>query len=93
MLESSYKVPGGKLVKVKLEAASGKISEVKILGDFFLHPEETLQIIEESLIGSPADKTSIENTIGQVLVKNETTLIGATAGDIAKTIIMAWEVE
>ena len=93
MLESSYKVPGGKLVKVKLEAASGKISEVKILGDFFLHPEETLQIIEESLIGSPADKTSIENTIGQVLVENETTLIGATAGDIAKTIIMAWEVE
>lgn len=90
--ESSYKIPGGKLVKIKLETSSGKITEVKILGDFFLHPEETLQKIEDSLIGSTANETSIEDIIAQTLAESDATLIGATAADIAKTIIMAWKV-
>ncbi len=93
MRESSYKIPGGKLVQVKLGISSGKITEVKILGDFFLHPEETLVKIEESLIGSIADETSIENMIAQTLAKSDATFIGATAADIAKTIMMAWMVE
>ncbi len=89
--ESSYKIPGGKLVKVKLEISSGEISEVKILGDFFLHPEETLLRIEESLIGSTGDETSIEDVIAHALTESDATLIGATAADIAKTIMMAWK--
>jgi lipoate-protein ligase A len=91
MQESSYKIPGGKLVKVKLGTSSGKIVEIKVLGDFFLHPEETLQKIEDSLIGSAADEASIEKTISQTLTESDATLIGATAADIAKTIMMAWK--
>lgn len=89
--ESSFKVPDGKLIKVKLWVLSGKISEIKILGDFFLHPEETLQELEDSLIGSTAEETSIERKISQVLTN--ATLIGATAADIARTIMIAWESE
>ena len=55
MLEANYKVPGGKLVKVKLDVSSGKINQVRILGDFFLHPEETILTIEDSLIGCHND--------------------------------------
>lgn len=91
MRESSYKVPDGKLIKVKLWVSSGRISEIKILGDFFLHPEETLQELEISLVGKTSDETSIERTIAQVLTS--ATLIGATAADIAKTIMMAWKLE
>ena len=91
--ESSYKIPGGKLVKIKLETSSGMISDVKILGDFFLHPEETIQRIEELLLGSTADETSIENKVAQALTESDATLIGATAADIAKTIMMAWKGE
>jgi lipoate-protein ligase A len=91
MRESSFKIPGGKLVKVKLEVSSGRITKVTILGDFFLHPEETLQKIEESLIGTIVDETSIGNIIAQTLVDSRATLIGATASDIAKTIMIAWE--
>ncbi|MHA1964539.1 MAG: lipoate protein ligase C-terminal domain-containing protein [Candidatus Thorarchaeota archaeon] len=93
MPESSYKIPGGKLVKVKLTITSGKITEVKVLGDFFLHPEETIHTIEDSLIGSTADEPSLELTIFQSLIDSEATLIGATAADIAKTIMMAWDAE
>ncbi len=89
--ESSYKIPGGKLVKVKLRTASGRISEVRILGDFFLHPEETLQKIEKSLIGIPIEETTLEKMITQVLLEFDATLIGATAADIAKAIMLAAE--
>ena len=90
MRESSYKIPSGKLVKVKLKTSSGKITEIRVLGDFFLHPEETIQTIEDSLVGSLEDETSIEKKVSQVLAESDATLIGATAADIAKTIIMAW---
>lgn len=89
MRESSYKVPGGKLVKVKLKIACERITEVSILGDFFLHPEETLLKIEQSLVGSPIEETEIESTITQILEGSEASLIGATVADIAKTIMMA----
>ena len=80
-------------MKIKLETSSGMISDVKILGDFFLHPEETIQRIEELLLGSTADETSIENKVAQALTESDATLIGATAADIAKTIMMAWKGE
>lgn len=93
MQESSYKVPEGKLVKVKLWASSGEISDVRILGDFFLHPEETIQRIEDSLIGLRVEEKPIENMIARILEESEAILIGATAKDIAKTIIMAGDTE
>ncbi len=90
MQESSYKVPGGKLVKIKLQASADRIGVVKILGDFFLHPEETILRIEESLIGIGAQERVIEERISQTLKEFDATLVGVTAADIAKTILMAW---
>jgi hypothetical protein len=91
MLEANYKVPDGKLVKVKLLASSGKIDDVKILGDFFLHPEDTILSIEEALVNSNLDEKSIEREIEFILKKQEATLIGATPADFAKTIMMAYQ--
>ncbi|MGY5872681.1 MAG: lipoate protein ligase C-terminal domain-containing protein [Candidatus Thorarchaeota archaeon] len=91
MLEANYKVPGGKLVKVKLSISSEIIEEVRILGDFFLHPEETILAIEESLIGCQKDELSIEKNIEQILTDSDATLIGATASDFSKTVMLAWE--
>ena len=88
--ESSYKIPGGKLVKIKLEAKMGKITDVKILGDFFLHPEEVILTIESTLKGLPLNESELTDTIDLVLKRSEATLIGATPSDFAKTIMMAW---
>ena len=93
MLEANYKVPGGKLIKVKLGVSSDTIKLVRILGDFFLHPEETILVIEESLIGSKKDENTIVKTIEQILNDSDATLIGATAADFSKTIMKAWESE
>jgi hypothetical protein len=91
MQEANYKVPGGKLIKVKLSISSDKIEQVFILGDFFLHPEETILAIEESLKGSPKEEESIAKIIEQTLEESDSTLIGATAYDFSKVILMAWE--
>lgn len=91
MLEANYKVPGGKLIKVKLNVTADVIEQVQILGDFFLHPEETILTIETSLSKSKKDEKSIEKKIERILDDSNATLFGATASDIAKTIILAWD--
>ena len=90
MLEANYKVPGGKLIKVKLSVSSDKIEMIHVLGDFFLHPEETILSIEESLLGTENNAEEIEKIIDHTLNENKATLIGATAADISKAIMIAW---
>ncbi len=91
MLESSYKIPGGKLIKIKLWVESERIERLIILGDFFLHPEETIQAIEQALVGTTMDAGQIETVIGQVMKESDATLIGAEPKDISTAIMMAWE--
>ena len=91
MLQASYKVPNGKLLKVKLDATSEQIKDVRILGDFFLHPEETIVAIEVALIDCKINPRDIEERIKSTLVEHDATLIGATPADFSKTIMMAWE--
>lgn len=91
MLSSSYKIPGGKHVKVKLWVHVEKIERITILGDFFLHPEETIQEIEKALIGTELSATSIESIISKVIRESNASLIGATPEDVATTIMIAWD--
>ena len=54
-MHGEYKTPGGKLVRVDLEADGGVLRDVVVSGDFFLYPEEVLDAISGSLQGIPAD--------------------------------------
>ena len=92
MEESSYKVPGGKLVKIKLlRKPLQKIEVVQILGDFFLHPEEAIVDIERALVNVDLEEASIVKTIESVLTKRNAIIIGAKPADIAKAILQASE--
>ena len=85
-----FKVPGGKLVEVKLDY-SDSIKNVQILGDFFLYPEDALKDIERSLLNLKVDESeeSIARIVSDVVKKKSITLIGITPNAIAKTIKMA----
>jgi lipoate-protein ligase A len=87
--KSTYKVEGGKMIKVNLCGKFGKIEKVKIMGDFFLHPEELIEDLERILIGIPLDETKIRNSIQVFLETNKGTFIGAKPEDFAKCIMMA----
>jgi len=45
------KFSGGKLLKVTVRSEGGVIHEVRVTGDFFVHPEEALEMMEEALRG------------------------------------------
>ncbi len=56
---ASCKTPGGKLVNVSLDVLAGRLANVRVHGDFFVHPEpragEVLAAISNELNNAPAD--------------------------------------
>ncbi|MBD3210802.1 biotin--protein ligase [Candidatus Micrarchaeota archaeon] len=78
------KVSGGKLVCFSVETAGGAVKKVRITGDFFLHPEDTIVRIEEALAGLAVDagEDEAERRIMRAVGNSE--LIGATPGDFAR---------
>jgi len=83
------KVPGGKLLCVEAEFSSGRITRIRITGDFFLHPEETIDGIEKALVGTKADGVAAK--VSEVLASNGAQLIGASPEDIERLVKRAME--
>ena len=86
---AEFKVPGGKLIRVTIECVHDKIQNIKITGDFFLHPEETIQQIENSLVGRKCDSLTLKKTIDQVIQQEKATIVGATSADFVNVILDA----
>ncbi|HLI18130.1 MAG TPA: biotin--protein ligase [Rhodanobacteraceae bacterium] len=57
-MHGEYKMPGGKLVVADVEVRNGKLTRVRISGDFFLEPDSALTLIDVALEGSPATASS-----------------------------------
>lgn len=58
VMRGEYKVPGGKLVAVDVEADAGVLTRVALSGDFFLEPDDALEQINAALVGLPS-KSSV----------------------------------
>lgn len=89
MGRAEYKVEGGKLVKAKVTMKGNKVQKVKVTGDFFLHPEDLIEELEEALVGSVLDESSLAELIRGVIAKRNAVLLGASPEDLAKCIVMA----
>jgi lipoate-protein ligase A len=87
---ATRKIPGGKLIRVDAQYAE-RLERVKITGDFFLHPEETLDRIEARLAGAalPLDRAGLALSIAACLQENQAELIGITPDDIVTTLAEA----
>ncbi|GAA2175424.1 biotin/lipoate A/B protein ligase family protein [Agrococcus versicolor] len=59
-MHGEYKVPGGKLVVVDVEASDERITAFRLSGDFFLEPDEALEQIDAAVLGLPATATAAE---------------------------------
>ena len=86
-----YKVKGGKMIKIQLALENKKIKDLRITGDFFLHPEETIEDIEKALRGCSLSKEEIVRIIKETLTSRRAVLLGASPEDLARCIIMAGE--
>lgn len=86
------KVPGGKLLRIKVDC-NDAVEKVQIAGDFFLHPEESIEELEKSLFGISVDmdETSITSLINEVSNANNMQMIGISPQDIARVLKKAIE--
>ena len=64
------------------------IDDVKIMGDFFLYPEESIKDLEKNLFGVKADanEKTIISILNDVIAEKNIQLIGITSESIAQTI-------
>jgi lipoate-protein ligase A len=86
-VHGEFKVPGGKLVVVDLSVADGRLTNVRVSGDFFLEPDEALAAIDAGLTGLPveSDAKTIAATVTAALPEG-TTMFGFSAEAVATTV-------
>ena len=89
MKRFEYKVPGGKLLRVKVETVEGLISYIQLTGDFFMEPETDLEELEAKLRGSPAGSTSVDSVVNGFFAEKRTVIAGACPADFAHVINQA----
>ncbi len=63
----------GKIVKIKIayKQESQLIHSIRITGDFFVHPEEAIEQLEQGLCGVKLEKEDLKNKIQSVLKDSE----------------------
>ena len=87
MKRAEYKVPGGKLIAAEAQERGGKLEKVKLVGDFFMHPEEAIMGLEEALKGSPLDE--IDGRVESFIAEQNIILYGVAPSDFVKVIRLA----
>lgn len=81
------KVPGGKLLRVKVDCDKA-VEKVQISGDFFLHPEESIKELESMVFGIDADmeENNIASLIAEEVKTKNIEMIGVSPQDIARVL-------
>lgn len=84
---ATEKVPGGKLLRIKVEY-DDRINDAKITGDFFIHPEESVTEIENLLKGVSRneEEKNISEKISQFVFWKNIQLIGLDSDAIARVL-------
>lgn len=82
---ATEKVPGGKLLRIKVEY-DDKIKNIKITGDFFAHPEEGITEIENLLRGTKKDEDEkiISEKISELVSSKNIQLVGIDSAAISR---------
>ncbi|MBX7102847.1 MAG: hypothetical protein K1X57_02120 [Gemmataceae bacterium] len=82
-----FKVPGGKLVVADFDVTDGRLSGVRITGDFFLYPDSALADINAALEGASA---SADPDVWSGLIRDrlpaEVEMLGFGPADVATAI-------
>ncbi len=79
-----HKVPQGKLLRIEVEIENSMIKEIKITGDFFIHPEKAICEIEEFLVDKEVQK--VEEKLLKLLKEKNIKIVGFTPEDLQKSI-------
>jgi hypothetical protein len=90
-MKAEYKIPGGKLLLCEIDIEDEVIKTIKISGDFFMHPEDAINELEETLLGTPIQ--SYQNEIINFFQERKITLYGVSQQDFITVIQLAIDSE
>lgn len=83
-MHGAYKVPEGKMVVVDVDVVDGRLRDVSLSGDFFLEPDEALDVLAAALDGVAADAT-----VGQLAqVLDDALTLAQDQGRLAAPVAM-----
>jgi hypothetical protein len=88
--QSIYKIPQGKLLKIHLEynVKDHTITSIKIMGDFFVYPEEAIELLEKKLKHTDLKKAQLIKTINAIVKDHNIQFIGLDAEGLTQGILM-----
>jgi len=84
--EGKIALKKGKLIKVRAKFRGEYIEEIRITGDFFIYPEDTIEVLERELKGKRI--SDVKNIIERVMKNCE--YIGVEPSDIDEAVRLAW---
>ena len=86
-MHAKYKVPGGKLVTIDLDVEADTITRAHLSGDFFLEPDDLLEVMNGSLQGL-ATSTSHQEIAEAVAaaLPQDATLLGINPAAVATVV-------
>jgi lipoate-protein ligase A len=87
ILSADYKAPGGKMVRVRLTEKDGRIETLKISGDFFLVPEESLSKLEKMLVDTRLDEGELKLLVDRFFRGTQAQGLGVSPDDFVKAIL------
>ncbi len=90
-MRGEHKTPGGKLIAVEFDVASGELRNVVVSGDFFLYPEEALPLLAGALERSPTslDERGYAARVREAL-EARAELVGSSPEALATAVIRAF---
>ena len=95
MWSATYKVPGGKLVRIRFHVRDGMVQSPQFSGDFFFMPPEKLPSLEQFLIGwrlaVPNGEEILTGRFAKFLQRERIELAGVDAASLAHTVYLATE--
>jgi len=88
--KSIYKVPNGKLLKITLDynENNNQINQIRITGDFFAYPEESIEKIEDELKNLYLVKNELIKKLNSIIQENKIKFIGLNAEGLTNGILM-----
>jgi lipoate-protein ligase A len=87
-LKGIYKSKGG-IIRSFLKVDKGKITDITFSGDFFLLPEDAIDLITQRLIGTDTEKDSIRYVVEDVYKTEQIQSPGTTPEDFTRSIMQA----
>lgn len=90
MKNACLKVLGGKMLRITLSLSENEIKRLSLHGDFFIHPENSVEMIEDFFKGKDiSDLYSMESNFSSLLIENKIRIVGFSFRDICEAVRIA----